>query len=71
MVGGLVPVLCSTLMTSRAVGPQAPQSMAFPRQKYWSGLLFPSPGVSPNSGMEPRSPALQEVSYIAGGFFTD
>ena len=43
---------------------QTPLSMGFPRQGYWSGLLFPSPGDLPNPGIEPTSPAL------AGGFFT-
>ena len=38
---------------------QAPQSMGFFRQEYWSGLPFPSPGDLPNPGIEPRSPALQ------------
>ena len=38
---------------------QAPLSMEFSRQEYWSGLPFPSPGDLPNPGMEPRSPALQ------------
>ena len=33
--------------------------MEFPRQEYWSGLPFPSPGDLPNPGIEPRSPALQ------------
>ena len=37
---------------------QAPLSMGFPRQKYWSGLPFPSPGVLPSPGIEPESPAL-------------
>ena len=37
---------------------QAPSSMGFPRQEYWSGLPFPSPGVLPNPGIEPGSPAL-------------
>ena len=37
---------------------QAPQSMEFSRQEYWSGLPFPSPGDLPNPGIEPRSPAL-------------
>ena len=32
--------------------------MGFSRQKYWSGLLFPSPGDLPNPGIEPRSLAL-------------
>ena len=41
---------------------QAPLSMGFSRQEYWSGLPFLSPGDLPNSGMEPESlasPALQ------------
>ena len=38
---------------------QAPPSMEFSRQGYWSGLLFPSPGDVPNPGIEPGSPALQ------------
>ena len=37
---------------------QAPLSMGFSRQEYWSGLPFPSPGDLPNPGTEPRSPAL-------------
>ena len=38
---------------------QAPLSMGFPRQEYWNGLPFPSPGDLPNPEMEPRSPALE------------
>ena len=38
---------------------QAPLSMEFSRQAYWSGLSFPSPGDLPDPGIEPRSPALQ------------
>ena len=38
--------------------------MGCPRQKYWSGLLFPSPGDLPDPGTKPVSPIL------AGGFFT-
>ena len=37
---------------------QAPPSMGFFRQEYWSGLPFPSPGDLPDPGIEPRSPAL-------------
>ena len=37
---------------------QAPLSMGFSRQQYWSGLPFPSPGDLSNPGIEPRSPAL-------------
>ena len=38
---------------------QAPPSMGFSRQEYWSGLPFPSPGDLPNSGIEPGSPTFQ------------
>ena len=38
---------------------QAPPSMGFSRQEYWSGLPFPSPGDLPHPGIEPGSPALQ------------
>ena len=37
---------------------QAPLSMGFSRQEYWSGLPFPSPGDLPDPGIEPWSPAL-------------
>ena len=37
---------------------QAPLSMGFPRQEYWSGLPFPTPGYLPNPGMKPMSPVL-------------
>ena len=45
--------------TSWTVDYQAPPSMEFSRQEYWSGLPFSSPGDLPNPGIEPRSPALQ------------
>ena len=45
--------------TPWTVARQAPPSMEFSRQEYWSGLPFPSPGDLPNPGIEPRSPALQ------------
>ena len=38
---------------------QAPQSMEFSRQEYWSGLPCPPPGDLPDPGIEPESPALQ------------
>ena len=41
---------------------QAPLSMKFSRQEYWSGLPCPSPGDLPNSGIKPRSPTLQADS---------
>ena len=41
---------------------QAPLSMGFSRQEYWSGLPFPPPGDLPNPGVKPMSPALQANS---------
>ena len=41
---------------------QAPLSMEFFRQEYWSGLPLPSPGDLPNAGIESGSPALQVES---------
>ena len=38
---------------------QAPLSMGFPRQEYWSEQPFPSPGDLSNSGIKLQSPALQ------------
>ena len=61
-VGGLVGKLCPTLATPWTVAHQAPLSMGFSRQEYWSGLPFPSPGDLPNPGIKPRSPALQADS---------
>ena len=45
-------------MTPRVVA-QAPLSMEFSRQEYWSGLPFPSAGDLPDPAIEPGSPALQ------------
>ena len=45
--------------TPWSVAHQAPPSMEFSRQQYWSGLPFPSPGDLPDQGIEPGSPALQ------------
>ena len=46
-------------VTPWTVAHQAPLSMGFSKQEYWSGLPFPSPGDLPDPGIEPRSPALQ------------
>ena len=43
---------------------QAPLSMGFSRQEYWSGLPFPSPGDLPDPGIEPTAPALQADSFL-------
>ena len=45
--------------TPWTVAHQAPLSMGFSRQKYWSGVPFPSPGILPDPGITPGSPALQ------------
>ena len=47
-------------MTPWTVAYQAPPSMEFSWQGYWSGLPFPSPGDLPNPGIEPQPPALLE-----------
>ena len=52
-------------MTLGTVARQAPLSKGFSRQEYWSGLPFPSPGVLPNPGTEPGSPALQADSLLS------
>ena len=54
------PTLCNPIDCS----PPGFLSMRFPKQEYWKGLPFPSPGDLPDPGIEPVSPAL------AGGFFT-
>ena len=51
--------LCVILRTAVC---QAPLSMEFSRQEYWSGLRFPYPGDLPNPGIKPRFPALQADS---------
>ena len=56
--GGLVAKLCPSLATPWTAAFQAPLSMGFSRQQYWSGLPFPSPGNLPNPGIEPRSPCV-------------
>ena len=62
----IVCVSCSVISNSVPpwiVACKVPLSMGFPRQEYWSGWPFPSPGDLPNPGIKPGSPAL------AGGFF--
>ena len=60
--GGLVAKLCPTLVAPWTVAFQAPLSVGFCRQDYWSGLPFPSPGDLPNPGIEPGSPESQADS---------
>ena len=59
---------CVPLFTSPwTVAHQAPLSMGFSRQEYWSGLPFPPPGGLPDPGIEPGSPPAPALS---GGSFT-
>ena len=51
-------------VTPRTAAYQAPLSVGFSREEYWSGLPFPPPGNLPNPGIKPASPTL------AGRFFT-
>ena len=51
--------------TPWTVAYQAPSSMGFSRQEYWSGLPFPSPEDLPNPGIKPRSPALQADALLS------
>ena len=46
-------VMSDSCATPWTVALQAPLSMKFPRQEYWSGLPFPSPGDLPDPGIEP------------------
>ena len=58
---------CPTLCHPWTVAHQAPLSMGFSGQDYWSGLLCPPPGDLPNPGTGPESLVSPE---LAGGFFT-
>ena len=45
------------------VARQAPPSMVFTRKEYWSGLLFPPPGIFPTQGSNPDLPHCREILY--------
>ena len=62
----LVAKLCLTLAIPWTVAHQVTLSMGFPRQEYWSGLPFPSPGDLPDQGVEPEYWQFN----TAGKFFT-
>ena len=53
-----VAVVFSFFTTPWTAAHQAPPSMGFPRQEYWSELPFPAPGDLPHPGIEFASPAL-------------
>ena len=50
-------IVRNSLQTPRTVAGQAPLSMEFSRQEYWSGLPLPSPADLPDPGIKPGSPA--------------
>ena len=54
---------CPTLAIPWIVACQAPLSMRFSRQEYWSARPFPSPGELPGLGTAPRPPALQADTF--------
>ena len=57
--------LIRLFVTPWTVAYEAPPSMGFSSQEYWSGLPFPSPGDLPNPGTEPGSPALQTDTLLS------
>ena len=59
LVGLVAKLYLATLATPWTVAHQAPLSLGFFGQKYWSGLPFPSPGDLPDPGIKPGFPALQ------------
>ena len=65
--------MSGSLATPGTVSRQAPLSRGFPREEYWSGLPFPSPGDLSDPEMEPVSPAWQAdslpLSYLGRNFY--
>ena len=55
----------SNSLQSHELKPQAPLSMDFSRQEYWSGLPCTSPGDLPDPGTEPGSPTLKADSLLS------
>ena len=66
----LVTQSCLTLCNPMAVARQAPLSLEFFRQEYWSGFPFPAPMDLPNPGIKPTSPALQVNSLLLSQIVT-
>ena len=64
----LCAVRCCSVVSNSAIpwtaAHQAPLSMGFSRQEYWSGLPCPPPGDLPNPGIKPRSPAWHGNSLL-------
>ena len=69
-LSAMVQLLCvqsCLTVTPWTVACQAPLSMKFSRQEYWSWLPFPTPGDLPNPGIEPAYPT---APAVAGRIFT-
>ena len=64
-VTGCCGVVLSSFVTPWTIACQAPLSMEFSSQEYWSGLPFPFPGDLPNPGIEPESSSLQVDSLLS------
>ena len=61
--------MCSVMsdcLPLRTITCQAPLAIGFPRQEYWSGFPFPTPGDLPDPGIEPMSPV---SPALEGRFF--
>ena len=65
--GGLVAKSYPVVVTPQTVAHQAPLSMRFFRQEYWSGLPFPSPGDLSDPGVKSNQ---IKSACIAGRFFS-
>ena len=61
----LVPCCVWLFATSWTAALQAPLSLEFSRQEYWSGLPFPSPGDLSNPGIKPESPELKTNTLLS------
>ena len=57
-------VVSDSSVTPWTIFHQAPLSIEFSMQEYWSGLPFPSPGDLPDPGMKPVSPPLAREFYL-------
>ena len=57
---------CPTLCNPMDCTHQAPPSMGFSRQEYWSGVPFPSPGDLPDPGIKHGSPACRQMRHPLG-----
>ena len=66
----VVKVLSPTFPTLQTMAHETHLSMGFPRQEYWSGLPFPSPGNLPDTGIKSTSPLWQADSLLLTILYT-